>query len=76
MLPVIDINSNNATCIYSTLLFVIEKSKKLNVTTPSITFDQPLWLKGLEIITAKKLDIVLLPGFDMLMPFYGSIGTI
>ena len=58
-------------------LFVIEQSKKLNVTTPSITFDQPLWLKALEIITAKKMDIVpLLGGFHMLMSFYGSIGTI
>ena len=51
--------------------------KKLNVTTPSITFDQPLWLKVLEIITAKTLDIVpLLGGFHMVMSFYSSISTI
>ena len=78
MLPIIDLNPNDETCIYSTLLFVIEQSKKLNVTTPSITFDQSLWLKALEIITAEKeLDIVPpISGFHMLMSFYGSIGTI
>ena len=59
MLPIIDLNPNNETYIYSTLLFLIEQSKKFNVTTRPITFDQPLWLKALEIITAKKLDIFL-----------------
>ena len=70
-------SGNKETCIYSVLLFVTEQSKKLSVTTPTITFDQPLWIKALEIITAKKIDVVpLLGGFHMLMPFYGSIGTI
>ena len=77
LLPIIDLNPNDETCIYSTLLFVIEKSKKLNITTPSITFDQPLWIKALQIITTKELNIVpLLGGFHMLMSFYGSIGTV
>ena len=77
MLPIMDLNPTDETCIYSTLLFVIERSKKLNIDTPSITFDQPLWLKSLEIITAKSLNIVpLLAGFHMLMSFYGSIGAI
>ena len=53
MLPILDLNPNDKTCIYSVLLFVIEQSKKLGVTAP-ITFDQPLWIKALEIITAKK----------------------
>ena len=77
MLPIIDLNPNDETCIYSTLHFIIEQSKKLNFATPSITYDQPLWwLKALEI-TAKKLDIApLLGGFHMLMSFYGSISTI
>lgn len=72
MLPIIDLNPTDESCIYSTLLFVIEQSNKLNIDTPSITFDQPLWLKSLEIITAKSLNIVtLLGGFHMLMSFYG-----
>ena len=42
---------------------------------PSITFDQPLWFKALEIITAKDLKIVrTLGGFHMLMSFNRSIG--
>ena len=77
MLPIIDLNPNDETCVHSVLLFAIEQSKKLNVKEPSITFDQPLWFKALEIITAKELKIVpLLGGFHMLMSFYGSIGTI
>ena len=77
MLPIIDLNPNDKTCICTVLLFVIEQSKKLGVTMPSITFDQFLWIKALEIITAKRLDIVpLLGGFDLLMSFYGSIGSI
>ena len=77
MLTIIDLNPNDETCIYSVLLFVIELSKKLGVTRPSITFYQPLWIKPLEIKTTKKLDIVrLLEGFQMLTSFYGSIGTI
>ena len=72
MLPIIDLNPNDETC--STLLFVIKQSKKLNVMTPLITFDQPLCLKALEIITTKKLDIVSLLGrFHMSMSFYGRL---
>ena len=67
MLPIIDLNPTDESCIYSTLLFVIEQSNKLNIEIPSTTFDQPLWLKSLENITAKSLNIVsLLGGFHML----------
>ena len=77
MLPIIDVNPNDETCIYSTLFFVIKQLKKLNVTTPSTTLDQSLWLKALEIITTKKLNIVpLFGGFHILMSFHGSIRTI
>ena len=77
MLPIIEMNPNDETCVRSVLLFAIKQSKKLNVKEPSITFDQPLWFKALEIITAKELKIVpLLGGFHMLISFYGSIVTI
>ena len=42
LLPIIDLKPTDYTCIYSTLLFVNNQCKKLNITTPSITFDQPL----------------------------------
>ena len=74
LLPVIDLNPSDYTCIYSTLLFVIDQFKKLYIITPSITFDQPLWLKATEIVIEKSLNIVVhLGGFHTLMSFSGSI---
>ena len=69
--------ATNYTCIYSTLLFVINQCKKLNIITPSITFDQPLWLKATEISIEKSLDVVIhLGGFHTLMSFAGSLGFV
>ena len=42
MLPTIDLNPNEETCMHSVLLFSIEQSKKFNVKEASITFDHPL----------------------------------
>lgn len=76
-LPISDLKSTDETCIYSTLLFVIEQAKMLNVVTPSITFDQPLWLKATGIIADQKLDIVCrLGGFHTLMSYLGCIGEV
>ena len=70
LLPIINLNSNDYSCIYSTLLFVIDQSKKANSDSPCITFDQPLWLKAVEIITEKSLHILCrLDGFHTLMSF-------
>lgn len=77
LLLIIDLNPSNYTCIFSTLLFLIEQCKKLNIVTPSITFDQPLWLKATEIAVEKSLNIVVhLGGFHTLMSFVGSIGSL
>lgn len=50
MLPIIDMNPNDGSCIYSTLYFVESEAKRLNMQTVCITFDQPLWLKAVEIL--------------------------
>ena len=77
LLPIINLNPSDKSCAYSTLLFVIEESKKANCGTPCITFDQPLWLKAIEISTEKSLNIVCrLGGFHTLMSFLGSTGTV
>ena len=77
MLPIIDLNPGDLSCIYSTLLFVQKQSKQINMITPCITFDQPLWIKAVEIASAKSLDIVVrLGGFHCLMSFVGSIGSL
>ena len=48
----------------------------MKIPTPSVTFDQPLWLKTYEIAESKQLDIVVrLGGFHTLMSFLGSIGA-
>ena len=41
-----------------------------------MTFDQPLWLKAVEIVKAKSLNIVCRLGrFHVMMSFMGSIGS-
>ena len=58
-------------------MFMINQAARLNITTPCITFDQPLWLKALEIIKLKSLNAVCrLGGFHTLMSFLGSIGSV
>ena len=76
-LPIIDLNPNDDQCIYSTLKFIEEQSAFLNIDTPVITFDQPLWLKATDIIFSKHLNIVCrLGGFHLIMSFLGSIGKL
>ena len=58
-------------------MFIINQCKKLNITTPSITFDKPLCFKATEIAIEKLLDIVIyLGGFHTLMSFTGSLDFI
>ena len=53
LLPVIDVNPANITCIYSTLKFVQSQAKDPLIATPVMTFDQPLWIKAIETVKAK-----------------------
>ena len=76
-LPIIDLNPTKEKCIYSTLLFIQEQAKILNIVTPCITFDQPLRLKTVEITKSKSMNVVCrLGGFHLLMSFLGSIGKV
>ena len=77
MAPIINLNPSDENCIYTTLLFIRKQATSMNVATPSINFDQPLWLKAYEITKSKQLDIVVqLRGFHTLMSFLGSIGAV
>ena len=77
MFPMININPNEITCICSTLNFITEQAKQLEIVTPVVTFDQPLWLKSAEIIAAKSMKIVnILGGFHLMMSFLGSMGEV
>ena len=62
MLPIIDLDPNDYLCIYSTLVFILNQAKKLNIRTPCLTFDLPLWLKSMDIANAKSFDVVLILG--------------
>ena len=76
MLSIININPSGENCIYSRLVFIQIQAKTINVTTPSVMFDQPLWLKAPEIVISKKLKIVVRLGGLHTLSFMGSIGNI
>ena len=80
-LPMIDIDPGNLTCIYSTLLFIVDQANRYGIT-PIITFDQPLWWKALMIILNEPEDshmksiVLRLGGLHIQMSFLGCIGHI
>ena len=76
LLPIIDLNPTDVTCIFCTLKFVEHQAKELEIMTAVIIFDQPLWIKGFEIIEAKSLNIVCMLGGFLLMNFLRSIGAV
>ena len=57
-LSIIDLNPFIEAWIYSTLTYIQSQVEQLDIPNPCITFDQPLWLKSMEIIHAKSMDIV------------------
>lgn len=77
LLPIIDLKPTDETCMYSTLLFIIDQYRKFRDDVPCVTFDQPLYVKAIDIATAAKLNIVCrLGGFHTVMNFLGAIGYI
>ena len=56
ILPIIDLNPNDKSCILSSLSFVADQAAKLNIVTPVITFDQQLFIKAVEVIDCHKLN--------------------
>lgn len=54
MIPIICLNPTDPNCIHLTLCFIVEQASKLNLTTPCVTFDQPLWLKAVNIVKSAK----------------------
>lgn len=77
MLPIIDLYPGDESCIYSTLLFIEGQARRLNITTPCITFDQPLFIKAVDIALSAKLDVVVrLGGFHTMMSYIASVGKL
>ena len=76
MLPLIDMNPGDESCIYSTLLYIKDLANQMNIETPSIIFNQPLRVKAADIVLTKNLATVAqLGGFHWLMSFLGIVGT-
>jgi hypothetical protein len=77
MLPIIDLSPSDMTCVWSTLMFVAKQAEVLNVTTACIAFDQPLYIKALDIVLAEEMKMVVrLGSFHTLMNFMGAVGSI
>lgn len=81
ILPMIDLNPSDFTCVNSTLHYIAEQAR-IHGIPPIITFDQPLYLKALIIIqnaaddSPLKKIVLLLGGFHTLMSFLGCIGSL
>ena len=79
--PMIDMQSSDYSCIYSTMSFVSELARKYD-HDPVLTFDQPLYWKAMEIKTYKQKNgsfnkmVLMLGTFHTCMSFYGSISYI
>lgn len=80
-LPFINLEPSNLTTIYTALVFAAEKCQRYKKPC-IVTFDQPLFLKAVDIVEASNPNsilsnvIVRLGGFHTLMSFLGSIGHI
>ena len=69
----IDLDPNNMSTAFTTLMFVSDQCKKYKVKL-AVTFDQPLWLKAMMIKKKNGLPITILLGnFHTQMNFRGSI---
>ena len=72
-LPFIDLDRNNMSTVFTTLMFVSDQCKKHKVE-PVVIFDQLLWLKAMMIKKKNSLPItILLENFHTQMSFLGSI---
>ena len=75
----IDLDSSDPSCIYTTMKFVSSHARRHDAT-PILTFDQHLYWKALTIIQSQpdgshlKGMVLRLGGFHMQMSFLGSIG--
>lgn len=74
-LPFIQQSASNYNTIYTTLLCALENAKRYNHDVCIITFDQPLYAKAREIVSAAPEGfevskiVVRLGGFHLLMSF-------
>ncbi|KAF4527646.1 hypothetical protein B566_EDAN010870, partial [Ephemera danica] len=79
-LPFINLSATDPHAIYTALIFAERQCKNLNQSSCFVTFDQPLFVKAMDITTASakvnelRSVVVRLGGFHLLMAFLGAIG--
>ena len=79
LLPMIDLDPGNMSCVHSTLKFICGHSPRYNVTR-IITIDQPLLWKSPQVIEGQSENsplrsiVLRLDGFHTETSFIGSIG--
>ena len=76
ILPMIDLDPNDETTLYSAIRFIHDEVLRTGPGVTTLTFDQPLYLKAMEIVLSKDLISIVLPrlgGFHTLMSAVGSI---
>jgi len=76
LLPIIDMNPSDNTCMHCVLCFVESQAKLLNIDKACVTFDQPLWVEDVESVQSTSMKVFChLGGFHM-MSYIGSIGFV
>lgn len=80
-LPFINAPPSEYSTVYTSILTAIDECKILNQKTCIITFDQPLYWKGRDVVGNKSIPefnnvVVRLGGFHLLMSFMGAVGAI
>ena len=74
-LLMLDLNPSDMSCVYSSLEFIASQAQKNNVT-PIMTFDQPVYLRALTVISSEHADgdlksiILCLGTFNLQMSFF------
>ncbi|GBM54180.1 hypothetical protein AVEN_64526-1 [Araneus ventricosus] len=81
LLAFVNLQPSNPTLIKTCLRFAAEKFRKRQQSC-IVTFDQPLFIKAMDIVSqADEIDelskvIVRLGGFHLLMSYMGAVGKI
>lgn len=80
-IPFIDIDPNNLSLVFTALCFAAEQCSR-NKQSCIVTFDQPLFLKAMEIVAGSEASsdlsniVVRLGGLHLLMSYLGCVGHI
>jgi len=77
-LPFVNLPASDYNCILTVIQLAQRKTRDLKQQITIVTFDQPLFMKAIDIVSALSLNnvIVRLGAFHLLMSFLGCIGFI